>query len=43
MAVKQPGQEAVYLPDVPAVFQCLHGVHRDAFTFTDVLLHDADI
>jgi len=40
---KQPGQEAVYLPDVPAVFPCLLGVHRDTFIFIDVLLHDADI
>lgn len=37
MAVKQPGQEAVYLPDVPTVFPSLHGVHRDTFTFTDIL------
>jgi len=33
VAVKQPGQEPVYLPDVPTVFPCLHGVHRDTFTY----------
>ena len=35
VAVKLPGQEAVYLPDVSTVFPCLHGVHRDTFTYID--------
>ena len=35
VAVKQPGQEADYSPDVPAVHPHHHGVHRDTFT----LLH----